>query len=598
MSDQTVKNRSEVRKEDTWAVEDIFATDRAWEEAYAEACKIPEGLAAYHGKLSDPEQLLAFFEQNDRAGLALSAIYNYACRKSDEDTAVSKYTDMVGKAYSLYVQVSAACAFSEPEIMAIPPELFEGFYRKVPALAHYKLAIDRILARRAHTLSEREERLLAMASELGRAPDEISSKLSDADLRYPDVDTPDGPRPLTQGSYAIFRTSQDREVRADAFRKLHNTHKAYENTYAAALDAQAKQLLFFSRARGYGSTLEASLSANEVPVEVYHNLIDTVHANMDKMYRYVALRKKLLGLDELHMYDLYAPIVAEADSSIPYEQAKATCLEALAPLGEKYCSVVKEGFDNRWIDVYENRGKRSGAYSAGARPHPFVLLNYTETLDSEFTLIHEMGHALHSYLSKEHQSTTYADYVIFVAEVASTCNEVLLMKHLLARTAEKRERAYLINYFLEQFRTTLYRQTMFAEFELQFNTLAEQGTTLTAQTLNEMYYALNRTYYGDGLVVDGEIAYEWSRIPHFYYDYYVFQYATGFSAAVALAQKILSEGESAAKAYLGFLSGGCSKDPISLLRDAGVDMATPQPIEQALNLFDELIDEMETLMSE
>lgn len=597
MSQSKVKSRSEIALEDTWAIEDIFSGDEAWEAAYTAACSLPEELASYAGKLSQADKLLEFFRKNDEADIALSAVYRYASMKSDEDTTVGKYTDMEGKAYSLYVATGAACAFSTPEIMAIPEEKIEEFYEAEPELTLYRRAIDVILAKRPHVLSEKEERLLAMASQIARAPQDISAKLSDADMTYPDVDTPEGPKPLTQGSYAVYRTHPDRAVRKDAFEKLHNAHKAVENTYAAALDAQVKQLRFFADAKNYASSLEASLDSTEVPVAVYKNLIDTVHANMDKMYRYVALRKKLLGVDELHMYDLYAPIVADADTKVPYEEAKANCLAAVKPLGEGYCAVMKEGFDNRWVDVYENKGKRSGAYSSGARPHPFVLMNYADTLDSEFTLIHEMGHSLHSYLSKEKQPTVYSDYVIFVAEVASTCNEVLLMKHLLAKTDDKRSRAYLINYFLEQFRTTLYRQTMFAEFELKINEMCARGVTLTAEALNDLYYELNRTYYGDGMVVDKEISYEWSRIPHFYYDFYVFQYATGFSAAVALAEKILNEGDSAAQAYLGFLSGGSSKDPISLLRDAGVDMASPAPIEDALRLFGELIDEMDELLA-
>ena len=597
MSEAKVRRRSEIPVEYTWRIEDIFESDAAWEAAFEEASAIPDRLASYAGKLSVASSLLEFLRANDEADEALSALYRYASMKNDEDTTVGKYTDMEGKAYGLYVAAGTACAFSTPEIMAIPEESLESFYEEEPGLCLYRRAIDQVLAKRPHVLSEREERLLAMASQVGRVPQDVSSKLSDADMTFPDVDTPEGAKSLTQGSYAVFRTHPDREVRKDAFLKLHNAYKAVENTFAAALDGQVKQLKFFSDARNYPSVLEASLSSNEVPTEVYTNLIDTVRANMDKMHRYVAMRKKLLGLDELHMYDLYVPIVADADCAVTYEEAMANCLTAVSPLGEEYCAVMKEGFDNRWVDVYENKGKRSGAYSSGARPHPFVLMNYADTLDSEFTLIHEMGHSLHSYLSKEHQPAVYSDYVIFVAEVASTCNEVLLMKHLLSKTEDKRSRAYLINYFLEQFRTTLYRQTMFAEFELKINEMCAQGITLTAEALDELYYELNRDYYGDGVTVDKEISYEWARIPHFYYDFYVYQYATGFSAAVALAERILSGGEDAAKAYLSFLSGGSSKDPISLLRDAGVDMATPAPIEEALRLFGELIDELEELLN-
>ena len=595
MSDK-VKTRSEVDPRDTWATEDIFQSDEAWEEAYKKAQRIPEKTASYQGRLHDATALLDFFRASDAADIELGAVYHYAALKGDEDTAVGKYAEMRGRAYSLLVSTSAASAFAAPEIMSIEPEKLEEMYKTEPGLELYRHAIDRILVKRAHTLTEGEEKLLALSGEMANAPEDIFSKLCDADLRFPDVETKDGKKPLTEGGYAVYRTSADRDVRADAFRKLHETYHSFENTIAATLDAQNKQLCFYSRARKYPSALEAALTANEVPVEVYHNLIDTVRANIEPMHRYAALRKKLLGLDELHMYDLYVPIVADADVKIPFEQAKKTCLEALEPLGEDYCRVIKEGFDNRWIDVYENRGKRSGAYSSGARPHPYVLLNYTGTLDSQFTLIHEMGHSLHSYLSKENQPVVYSDYVIFVAEVASTCNEVLLMRHLLSKTEDKRTRAYLINYFLEQFRTTLYRQTMFAEFERKISLLTESGTTLTADVLNDIYYKLNCDYYGPAVTVDKEISYEWARIPHFYYNFYVFQYSTGFCAAVALANRILTGGESAARDYLGFLSGGCSKDPIALLRGAGVDMASPAPIEEAVKLFSGLVDEMEDLL--
>ena len=356
-------------------------------------------------------------------------------------------------------------------------------------------------------------------------------------------------------------------------------------------------LSFYAKARKYNSTLEAALSETDVPVEVYRNLIDTVHSNMEYMYDYVKLRKKLLGVDELHMYDLYTPIVADFDMEITFEQAKETVLRALEPMGEEYIAILKEGFENRWIDVYENEGKASGAYSAGARPHPYVLLNHKDTLDCMFTLAHEMGHAIHSYLSNKTQPPVYSGYVIFVAEVASTCNEALLMQYLLKHTDNKQEKAYLINYFLEQFRTTLYRQTMFAEFELKINEQVANGETLTADGLNKLYRELNELYFGDGIVIDSEIDLEWARIPHFYYDYYVYQYATGYSAAIALSQRILNEGEPAVKDYLKFLSGGCSTDPISLLKIAGVDMTTSKPVSEALELFGELITQMDELLS-
>ena len=387
-------------------------------------------------------------------------------------------------------------------------------------------------------------------------------------------------------------------MRKSAFQNLYQGFGNFKNTVAAVLAAQVKQLQFYSEARKYESSMEASLDATNVPTSVYLNLLEAVHQNMDKMHRYVRMRKKLLGVDELHFYDVYAPLVAGVNRKIPYEEAKQTIYDALAPMGEGYRRILKEGFDNRWIDVYQNEGKRSGAYSAGARVHPFVLMNYTGTLDSQFTLAHEMGHAIHSYLSNRTQNPIDAGYVIFVAEVASTCNEALLMEHLLSKTTDKKERAYLINHFLEQFKSTLYRQAMFAEFELNIGRMAKEGQTLTADVLSAEYRRMNEMYFGPDMVIDEEIALEWARIPHFYYNYYVFQYATGYSAAIALSRRILREGESAVQDYLGFLSGGCSKSPIDLLKGAGVDMTSPEPVNQALELFGELLDEMEQLMQD
>ena len=418
-----------------------------------------------------------------------------------------------------------------------------------------------------------------------------------ADMRYPDVTDAKGEvHTLTDGTFVPMLMSADRTLRENAFKAYYKRAGEFRNTYASTLDAQIKQLKFFADARHYNSTLEASLDVTEVPVEVYTNLIDAVHGNLDKMYRYVALRRRLLGADELHMYDVYTPIVPDVAEDIPFEQAKAAVLDALAVLGEDYTAILREGFDHRWLDVYPNVGKRGGAYSSGiARPHPYVLLNQTDDLDSQFTIAHEMGHAMHSYLSCKHQPVCTSDYVIFVAEVASTCNEVLLMRHLLRKSTDRRERAYLINHFLDQFKGTVYRQTMFAEFERELGRMAERGETLTADALDEKYLALNRLYFGPDMISDAQIALEWARIPHFYYNYYVFQYATGFSAAVALADRILREGEPAVADYKRFLSGGSSTDPISLLKLAGVDMSTPAPVDAALAMFGELVDELDAL---
>ncbi len=595
-----IPKRSEVDPKNTWATEDLFANDEAWEQAMAELASMPEQMASFRGRLGESGAcLLDYFRLSDTYSLKISRAANYAFRKADEDTAVGRYQEMRGKIISLDVAVSSASAFDTPEILAIPDETLERFYRETPDLQLYRRALDKIRARRAHVLSDAEEKLLASAGEMAESPEQIGSMFRDADLKFPEaVDANGEKHQLTQGSYIPMLQSADRVLRKSAFETLYHTFGSFKNTTAACLDAQMKQLIFFSRARKYDSALDASLARTEVPVSVYTNLIQTVSDNLPYMYRYVRLRKKLMGLDELHMYDIYTTLVSDAEREITFEQAKQTVLEGLAPLGENYRAMLEEGFANRWIDVYENEGKRSGAYSSGALPHPYVLLNHQNTLDSQFTLAHEMGHALHSYLSLKNQPTVYSDYVIFVAEVASTCNEVLLMRHLLSKTTDKRERAYLINYFLEQFRGTLYRQTMFAEFELMMSRRAEAGQALTADALCEMYYDLNKKYYGEDVVVDREIAMEWARIPHFFYNFYVFQYATGFSAAVAIANRILREGQPAVDDYLKFLSSGSTMDPISLLKIAGVDMASPAPINDALKIFDDLISEMEALCAE
>ena len=448
-------------------------------------------------------------------------------------------------------------------------------------------------------LSPAEEKLLAAAGEMAQAPDNIYGMFADADIAFPDAMDADGnPHQLTQGTFVPCQESSDRVLRKSAYENLYRTFGKFKNTAAATLNAQNKQLKFFAEARKYDNAFEASLDRTNVPTSVYLNLIEAVHKNFDKMHRYVRLRKKLLGVEDLHFYDVYTPLVADVDKKIPYAQAKQTIYDALAPLGDDYRKVLQEGFDNRWIDVYQNEGKRSGAYSAGAAVHPYVLMNYSGTLDSQFTLAHEMGHALHSYYSNKTQNPIDSDYVIFVAEVASTCNEALLMEYLLGKTTDKKERAYLINHFLDQFKGTLYRQTMFAEFELNIGKMVAEGKTLTADVLCAEYRRLNEAYYGPDMIVDDEIAMEWARIPHFYYNYYVFQYATGYSAAIALSRKILAEGESAVKDYLNFLSGGCSKSPIDLLKGAGVDMTTSAPVEEALQLFGQLLDEMEQLMED
>lgn len=592
--------RSEADPKYTWAIEDVYASDHLWHTDLEKARSLPQQIIAYKGKLGESAQtLLSFLRLGDEMNVLFDKLYGYAQRKSDEDTTNPTYQGMSSQAMSAMVAADAASSFETPELLAIPEETLEQFYHDEPALELYRLCLTRIREKRAHILSDAEEKLLAAAGEMSQSPDTIYSMFGDADLKFPDAFDNDGnAHPVTHGTYIPLMHSQDRVLRKSAFESIYGVYSAFRNTAAAILTAQVKQLKFHADARKYESTLHAALDGNHIPTEVYTNLIDAVHQNMKPMYRYVALRKKLLNLNELHMYDLYTPIVGDVDVNIPYEEAKQTVYDALAPMGDNYRAILQEGYDNHWIDVYENVGKCSGAYSAGLRVHPYVLLNYSGTLDSMFTLAHEMGHAIHSYLSNKNQPVVYSGYSIFVAEVASTCNEALLMQHLLNTTTDKRRRAYLINYFLEQFRTTLYRQTMFAEFELEINRRNERGESLTAASLNELYHELNRQYFGDGIVIDSEIDVEWARIPHFYYDYYVYQYATGYSAAIALSRRILKEGEPAVRDYMNFLSGGCSADPITLLRGAGVDMATTQPITEALQLFDELITEMEELMAE
>ena len=598
MANQTIPQRSEVPEEYTWNLKDLYESDQAWNEEYKALKTLPEQITAFRGTLGrSAEDLLAWFRLQDQVEERLSRLYGYASCKGDEDTGNSFYQDMRGKAMSTLVTISSAAAFATPEIMEIPEDTLNLFYTAQPELETYRRSLYQIRRRKAHILSPAEEKLLASAGEMANASENVASVFRNADMVYPDVvDEAGNAHQLTDATFVPMLMSPDRELRRRAFETYYKALGQYKNTVAATLDGQFKQLCFFANARHYDSTLQASLDATEVPVPVYLNLIEAVHGNLDKMYRYVALRKKVIGVDELHMYDVYTPIVPDVAEEIPFEQAKATVLDALAVLGEDYTAMLREGFDHRWLDVYPNVGKRGGAYSSGiARPHPYVLLNHTDDLDSQFTIAHEMGHAMHSYLSCKHQPVCTSDYVIFVAEVASTCNEVLLMRHLLRKSTDRRERAYLINHFLDQFKGTVYRQTMFAEFERELGRMAERGETLTADALDEKYLALNRLYFGPDMISDAQIALEWARIPHFYYNYYVFQYATGFSAAVALADRILREGEPAVADYKRFLSGGSSTDPISLLKLAGVDMSTPAPVDAALAMFGELVDELDAL---
>ena len=597
---EIIRERGDIPKEDTWALEDLYETDESWEQDLARMNKRVPDIAAFEGKLGENGQTLcAFLALLEELSQQAETLGNYSMRRADQDTRDAFYQAMNGKFISAVTELSAAMSFATPEIMALSDETLEGFYAQCPRLQRYRRYLTDQRRKKAHTLSAAEERILAASTEMAGAPDNIYGSLLNADLTYPDAVDGEGKlHSLSQSTFVPLEESGDRALRKSAYENLYHTLAGMRNTAAGLLDAQNKQQKFYASVRRYSSAREAALDGTNVPISVYDNLIEAVHQNIDKMHRYVRLRKRLLGVDKLYFYDIYAPLVQDLNKSIPYDKAKQTVYDALHPLGEEYRKILKEGFDNRWIDVYENKGKRSGAYSAGTRVHPYVLLNYSGSLDSEFTVAHEMGHALHSYLSNKHQNPIDADYVIFVAEVASTCNEALLMEYLLKRTRDKKERAYLINYFLDQFKGTIYRQVMFAEFEKNIGEMVDAGQTLTAEVLCAEYKRLAEYYYGPDMEADEEISMEWIRIPHFYYDYYVFQYATGYAAAIALSRRILSGEPGAVQDYLGFLSGGCSKSPIDLLKGAGVDMTSPKPVNDALSLFGELLDEMEQLMED
>ena len=590
------ESREEIDSKYKWDLSSMFPSDEAFEVGLEELKAYCPKLLVFKGKISTSAQaLLEFLQLEDQMTLLLYKIINYAERKSDEDTRVAKYQAYVANATSAYTQVGEATSWFAAELLAIPAESVEKFYAEVPALEFYRRKLNKILNQREHTLSAEEEALLARAEELAVQPTNIFSMFDDADLTFDDaVDSEGKTHKLTSGSFVPLLMDADRVLRESAFKQLYSRFGEFRNTSAAILTSQVKNLQFFSSSRKYASSLEAALAENEIPVEVYNNLIDAVHQNFPAFYKYVDLRKRVMGLDELHFWDVYTPLVDDVDMKFTYEEACDLIVKALAPMGEEYVGLVKKGLESRWVDVYETPGKRSGAYSAGGKGmNPVMLLNFQGGLDDVYTLIHEMGHSLHTYFSSHNQEITYSDYSIFVAEVASTCNEALLSHYLLEHETDPARHAYILNHFLEGFRGTIYRQCMFAEFERDISQMNADGVALNAEVLSERYGKLCAEYFGPGIELDEEIKLEWSRIPHFYYNFYVYQYCIGFSAAIALSQRILSEGEPAVKDYIGYLSGGCSKTPIELLRGAGVDMATPDPVNAALKYFGELVDQLE-----
>ena len=590
--------RIEQKVEDTWCLEDMFESDDFWEEEFGRLQRMIFQYEDFEGTLGESaDSLLEYLKFNDETNLLMERLYVYANMRYHQDMANSMYQEFAARAQKLMVEISGASAFAEPEILEITTEKINIFFNENPELETYKRYISEILRGKNHTLDKKTETILAKSRQMANAAENIFSMYNGADTKFPSITTEEGEEiEITHGNFVPLLESVDREVRKAAFEGVYETYGKMRNTLAATFAANLDQANFYAQVRNFSSAREMYLYGSNIPESVYDNLIETVHKNMDKMHKYVSLRKKILDVSELHMYDLYTPIAKAPDTKYSFEAAKDIVLEGLAPMGEEYIKVLEEGFDNRWIDVYENEGKRSGAYSWGAYgTHPYVLMNYHGTLDHVFTLAHEMGHAIHSYYSDANQPYVNAGYKIFVAEVASTCNESLLIQHLLKITEDEEEKTYLINHFLEQFKGTLYRQTMFAEFEKIAHSMVQNGEGVTADRLCGIYYNLNKEYFGDDIVIDKEIELEWARIPHFYNPFYVYQYATGLSAAIALSKRILEEGKPAVEDYMKFLTGGSSQDPIELLKIAGVDMTSSEPIETALELFGNLLEELQKI---
>jgi oligoendopeptidase F len=593
--------REEIDSQYKWKLEDMYESDAAWEADFRRVKELLPKLEQYRGHLAESaESLLNSLNIKQEISLLMERLFVYARMRRDENNANTAYQALTDRASSLSVQVGSATSFMVPEILSIPEDKLMSFVRETEGLKQYEFYFKELFRQKQHVLSAEQEEILAQAGELAGAPGNIFRMLNNADMKFPKVKDDDGDEvELTHGRYVQFMESPNRVVRKAAFQAMYDTYRKNKNTIAATLNASVKKDVFYGRVRKYESALKASLDDDNIPVSVYDNLIRTVRDNLPTFYRYMDLRKKMLGVDELHMYDIYVPLVAEADSKISYEKAYETMIKGLSPLGEQYTALLKEAQEKGWIDVFENEGKTSGAYSWGAfGTHPYVLLNYHETVDNMFTIAHEMGHALHSYFSDETQPYLYAQYTIFVAEVASTVNESLLMDWMLKNTKDKKEKMYLLNHYLEQFRGTVFRQTMFAEFEKLIHEKVEQGEALTPEALCKLYRDLNKDYYGDQVVIDDDIEMEWARIPHFYNAFYVYKYATGFSAATALSQQILKEGDSAVSRYLNFLKSGGSNYPLELLKGAGVNMETPEPIQSALNVFSNLLNQLEELVEQ
>ena len=590
-----LKKRSEIEEKYKWNLEDMIPSQEALEALLKTVEERIDAYSAFKGTLGSSAQRLAEFLKFDvELDEMFARLFSYARQKSDEDTSLGEFQALLSKVTTLSTKASGAVSFAEPEILAIPEEIMAAFL-ETEELAHYRLLLNRLLARKEHMLSEAEETILSAMSEVAQAPNNIFRLFNNADIKFPVISGEDGePVEVTHGRFISLLESKDRRVREDAFHALYSVFRQFSNTVAATYESNLKQACFFAKTRKYGSSREFYLSGNEIPEAVYDNLLKTVEERMDLLHRYVKIRKEMLGVEELHMYDLYVPLVADYDEKVTYEEAQQLILEGLKPLGEEYLGILKKGFESRWIDVYENQGKRSGAYSNGVYGvHPYVMMSFNGGMSSALTLAHEMGHALHSWYSFHEQEATYAHYKIFVAEVASTCNEILMLRHLIANAKSKEEKMFLINQMLEKFRGTFFRQAMFAEFEWKTHQMCWEGTPLTKDVLCSLYHDLNVKYFGEDMVVDSDIDYEWERIPHFYRPFYVYQYSTGFAAATAVAGKILAGDTQALEGYFKFLKGGCSMTPIELLKLCGLDMEKPNVVNEALDVFEALLDELE-----
>ncbi len=583
-----------------WRLEDIYETNDVWEKEFKEAEDLLEEITVYAGRLS--ENVDTFREalvKYNRLSLLVERLFVYARMRRDEDNQNTTYQALTDRATSLMVKAESATSYMTPEMLAMEPSVLDQFMQHEDIKTYHQKLLE-ILHKRPHTLSKKEEKILAMAGEMASAPGTIYSMMSDADMTFPTIkDEKGNDVEISHGRFIPLMESKDRTVRQAAFDGLYSTYKKWDNTLAAALSSSIKTDMFFAKTRNYDSSLHASLHPDNVPQEVYDSLIEAIHDALPSMHRYMRLKKKMLGVDELHMYDLYVPVVEDVEMKVSYEEACDLISEGLKPLGDEYINIMTDGVKNGgWVDVYENKGKTSGAYSWGVwGAHPYVLMNWNDTIDNAFTLAHELGHAMHTHYSDSTQPYHLADYKLILAEVASTCNEALFMDYMLKKTEHKKERMFLLNYFLEQFRTTVFRQVMFAEFEKITHDMAEKGESLTSEALQDIYRKLNVDYYGDDMVVDDLISMEWARISHFYRAFYVYKYATGFASAIALSRMVLKGGEKERERYLDFLKSGSTKFPLELLKDAGVDLTTPDAVKEALKTFDEILDELEGMLS-